>query len=70
MIWGTVLGTFCYMYFVYYCLTWMPSYFKQQYGMSIKEQGWYSAVAFGGMAIVIVLAGRAADALIQRDTTR
>ena len=66
VIWGTVLGTFCYMYFVYYCMTWMPSYFKQQYGMSIKEQGWYSAVAFGGMAIVIVLAGRAADALIQR----
>ena len=48
VIWGTVLGTFCYMYFVYYCMTWMPSYFKQQYGMSIKEQGWYSAVAFGG----------------------
>ena len=66
VIWGTILGTFCYMYFVYYCMTWMPSYFKQQYGMSIKEQGWYSAVAFGGMAIVIVLAGRAADALIQR----
>lgn len=66
VIWGTVLGTFCYMYFVYYCMTWMPSYFKQQYGMSIKEQGWYSAVAFGGMSVVIILAGRAADALIQR----
>ena len=66
VIWGTILGTFCYMYFVYYCMTWMPSYFKQQYGMSIKEQGWYSAVAFGGMAVVIVLAGRAADELIQR----
>ena len=66
VIWGTVLGTFCYMYFVYYCMTWMPSYFKQQYGMSIKEQGWYSAVAFGGMSVVIILAGWAADALIQR----
>ena len=66
VIWGTILGTFCYMYFVYYCMTWMPSYFEQQYGMSIKEQGWYSAFAFGGMAIVIVLAGWAADALIQR----
>ncbi len=66
VLWGTVIGTFCYMYFVYYCMTWMPSYFKQQYGMSIKEQGWYSAVAFGGMAVVIILAGRAADALIQR----
>ena len=66
VIWGTVLGTFCYMYFVYYCMTWMPTYFKQQHGMSIKEQGWYSAVAFGGMAVVIVAAGRAADMLIRR----
>lgn len=66
VIWGTLLGTFCYMYFVYYCMTWMPTYFKQQHGMSIKEQGWYSAVAFGGMAVVIVAAGRAADMLIRR----
>ena len=66
VIWGTAIGTFCYMYFVYYCMTWMPTYFKQQHGMSIKEQGWYSAVAFGGMAIVIVAAGRAADLLIRR----
>ncbi len=66
VIWGTAIGTFCYMYFVYYCMTWMPTYFKQQHGMSIKEQGWYSAVAFGGMAIVIVSAGRAADMLIRR----
>ena len=66
VIWGTFLGTFCYMYFVYYCMTWMPSYFQQRHGMSIKEQGWYSAMAFGGMAAVIVLAGAAADALIRR----
>lgn len=66
VIWGTLLGTFCYMYFVYYCMTWMPAYFKQQHGMSIREQGWYSAVAFGGMAVVIVAAGRAADMLIRR----
>ncbi len=66
VIWGTILGTFCYMYFVYYCMTWMPTYFKQQHGMSIKEMGWYGGVSFGGMALVAVTAGWAADALIRR----
>ncbi len=64
VIWGTFIGTFCYMYFVYYCMTWMPTYFKEQYGMSIKEQGWYGAVAFGGMALVIVSAGWVGDRLV------
>ena len=64
VMWGTFVGSFCYMYFVYYCITWMPAYLKQRYGMSITEQGWYSGFAFGGMSIVIVLAGWAADRLI------
>ena len=66
VIWGTILGTFCYMYFVYYCMTWMPTYFKQVYGMSIKEMGWYGGVSFGGMALVAASAGFAADVLIRR----
>ena len=33
--------------------------------MSIKEQGWYGAVAFGGMATVIVLAGWVGDRLVK-----
>ena len=66
MMWGVVIGTYCYMYFVYYCMTWMPSYFKQVHGMSIKEMGWYGGVAFGGMAAVAALAGWAADWFIKR----
>jgi ACS family D-galactonate transporter-like MFS transporter len=63
---GIVLGTFCYMYFVYYCMTWMPLYFKERHGMSITAMGWYSGVSFGGMAAVAALAGFAADWLIGR----
>jgi len=66
MMWGVIIGTFCYMYFVYYCMTWMPTYFKQVHGMSIKETGWYGGVAFGGMAVVAALSGWAADLLIKR----
>ena len=29
VMWGIILGTYCYMYFVYYCMTWMPLYFKE-----------------------------------------
>ena len=66
VIWGVIIGTYCYMYFVYYCMTWMPTYFKDRYGMSIKETGWYGGVAFAGMAVVAALAGAAADWLIRR----
>lgn len=66
VIWGVIIGTYCYMYFVYYCMTWMPIYFKEQHGMSIKEMGWYGSVAFAGMAAVALLAGAAADWFIRR----
>lgn len=66
VMWGIIIGTYCYMYFVYYCMTWMPTYFKREHGMSIKEMGWYGGVAFGGMAAVAALAGWAADWFIRR----
>lgn len=66
VIWGTVLGTFCYMYFVYYGMTWMPQYFGQKLGMSIKDMSWYPGVAFGGMAVMIWIGGAAADWFIRR----
>ena len=66
VMWGTFVGSFCYMYFVYYCITWMPAFLKQRHSMSITEQGWYSGFAFGGMSVVIILAGWAADRLIAR----
>jgi MFS family permease len=66
VMWGIILGTYCYMYFVYYCMTWMPLYFKERHGMSITQMGWYSGVSFGGMAVMAALAGYAADWLIAR----
>src|SRR5687768_465240 len=35
VLWGTVIGTFCYMYFVYFCLTWMPAYLSESRGLSL-----------------------------------
>ena len=66
LMWGIILGTYCYMYFVYYCMTWMPTYFRQRHGMSIEKMSWFSFVSFGGMAVVTALAGYAADRWIAR----
>lgn len=63
---GILLGTFCYMYFVYYSMTWMPIYLKEKHGMSIQRMGWYGGVSFAGMAIVAALAGWLADRIIAR----
>lgn len=65
-MWGIIIGTYCYMYFVYYCMTWMPQYFQKTHGMSIAKSNWFGGVSFGGMAIVAALAGWAADKWIAR----
>ena len=66
VIWGILIGTFCYMYFVYYGMTWMPQYFGQKFGMSIQDMSWYGGVAFGGMAVMIWVGGALADWFINR----
>ncbi|MEZ5353169.1 MAG: MFS transporter [Bryobacteraceae bacterium] len=66
LMWGVIIGTYCYMYFVYYCMTWMPRYFQDTHGLSLKATGWYSGASFGGMALVAALSGWAADRMIAR----
>jgi MFS family permease len=66
VIWGTVIATFCYMYFVYFCMTWMPAYFAEQRGQSLSKMGLYMFFSFGGMAIVAALGGWLADIAIRR----
>jgi MFS family permease len=65
-MWGTCVATFCYMYFVYFCMTWMPTYFKDRFGLSLTASGWFTFMSFGGMATIAILAGWAADRLIAR----
>jgi ACS family D-galactonate transporter-like MFS transporter len=64
--WGTIIASFCYMYFVYFCMTWMPAYFVEQRHLSLSKMGLYTFFSFGGMAIVAALAGWCADLLIGR----
>ena len=66
MIWGTIIGTFCYMYFVYFCMTWMPAYFVERRDLSLNSMGLYTFFSFGGMAAMAAVAGWAADRMIAR----
>jgi MFS family permease len=66
VIWGTIIGTFCYMYFVYFCMTWMPAYFVEHRHLSLNSMGLYTFFSFSGMAVVAALAGWAADRMIAR----
>jgi MFS family permease len=61
---GIVLGTFSYNYFIYFCLTWLPAYLVEARHLSLNRMGLYTMFSFGGMAIVGILAGWAADRLI------
>ena len=66
VVWGTIVINFCYNYFVFYCMTWMPAYFVEQRHVSLSKMGLFSFFSFAGIAIVAVLAGWVADMIIKR----
>jgi MFS transporter, ACS family, D-galactonate transporter len=66
VVWGGLITNFCYSYFAFYCMTWMPAYLVEQRGLTLSESGIYTFFSFAGIAIVAALAGWAADRLIAR----
>jgi len=63
---GTIIGTFAYQYVVYYCMSWLPDYFKTQRHFTQMQSGVLTGFSFLGMAIVAILGGYFADRLIAR----
>ncbi|WP_144139597.1 MFS transporter [Paraburkholderia sp. BCC1884] len=66
VVWGGMITNFCYGYFTFYCMTWMPAYLVEQRNLSISRSGLYTFFSFAGIAIVAALAGWAADRIIAR----
>lgn len=66
VVWGGLITNFCYSYFAFYCMTWMPAYLVEQRGLSLEQSGLYTFVSFAGIAIVAALAGWASDRIIAR----
>jgi ACS family D-galactonate transporter-like MFS transporter len=66
VIWGAMINNFCYGYFTFYCMTWMPAYLVEQRGLTLANSGLYTFFSFAGIAIVATLAGWVADRIIAR----
>jgi ACS family D-galactonate transporter-like MFS transporter len=65
-MWGVLIGTFCYNYFLFFSITWLPAYFVERRNLSLDSMGVYTGFSFAGTAIVAILAGAAADWIIRR----
>jgi MFS transporter, ACS family, D-galactonate transporter len=65
-IWGILIGTFCYSCYLYFCITWLPAYFKEQRRLPLDLMGLYTMFSFGGMAVTTILFGWIADRLIAK----
>ncbi|TCU53613.1 sugar phosphate permease [Novosphingobium sp. PhB57] len=66
LVWGTLVVNFCYGYFTFFCMTWMPSYLVEERGLSLEKSGLFTFFSFAGIAIVALIAGWTADKLIAR----
>jgi predicted MFS family arabinose efflux permease len=65
-IWGILIGTFCYSTYLFFCITWLPAYFKEQRKLPLELMGLYTMFSFAGMALTTIIFGWAADRLIVR----
>jgi MFS transporter, ACS family, D-galactonate transporter len=61
-----MIGTFCYNYFLFFSITWLPAYFVERRGLSLSSMGIYTMFSFAGTGTVAIAAGAAADWLIRR----
>ena len=65
-LWGIVLGFFCFDYFWYVLLNWLPDYLVKGRGLPIEKAGPIAAIAFFIFGVTEPLGGWLADRLIKR----
>jgi len=65
-MWAIVIGTFCYNYFLFFSLTWLPAYLVERRNLSLSSMSVYTMFSFAGTGTVAILAGAAADWAIRR----
>jgi len=70
VVWGGMINNFCYGYFAFYCMTWMPAYLVEQRGLSLTKSGLYTFFSFAGIAIVARLPAGPPTALLRGASMR
>jgi len=63
---GVLLGFFCFDYYWYFLITWLPSYLVEQRGMTLLKAGFSASLPFLVFGICLPLGGWIADRLIRR----
>ncbi len=66
---GICLGFFCFDYFLYLLLTWLPDYLVQARHLTMMRAGFYSALPFLAFGVSEILGGGIADRLMRRGWT-
>src|ERR1700758_1276863 len=59
--WGTCLGQFSINYYLYFLVTWLPSYLKRERGLSLNDVGRDGFLLFAMCAIASAIWGKLAD---------
>ena len=59
--WGTCLGQFCVNYYLYFLLTWLPSYLTRGRGFTMNEVAKYGSLLFLMSAISATVWGKLSD---------
>ena len=67
--WGTCLGQFSINYYLYFLLTWLPSYLKRGRGFSMNDVAKYGGLLFLMSAITATVSGKLADRWINAGAT-
>ena len=65
-VWGITITAFFYSYFWYFIMSWLPTYLKEERGMSYLDMGIYTALPYIAMAVAAPSAAHLADRWIQR----
>jgi len=65
-LWGVLVGFFCFDYYWYFLITWLPSYFVDVHGVNILEAGLRAALPFLVFGVCQPGGGWVADRLIRR----
>jgi len=64
--WGLSGSVFFYSYYIYFFLSWIPTYLVTKHGMSNVKMGIMMAAPLAGMAVVNLCSGTIADFVIRR----
>jgi MFS family permease len=67
--WGTCLGQFSINYYLYFLVTWLPSYLKRERGLSMNDIGRDGFLLFAMCAIASAVWGKLSDRWINAGAT-